>query len=112
LVIIIIRLCQPAVSHDPLQTGSLVQVLQDHGGYQRTAGLRQFWCRREPENSLLCRNNIVKWVDAEDHHVEKNPACPDLLGDPEVSLAGQDLGTAEGLTTAVLSGGQSVVQLS
>ena len=74
--------------------------------------LGQYWCSRKLENSLLSSDNIIKWVDSEDHYEEKNSTCPDLLGDPEVSLARQDLGTAEGLTTAVLGGGQSVVQLS
>lgn len=74
--------------------------------------LGQYWRSRKIENSLLCSNNIIKWVHSEDHNEEKNSACPDLLGDPEVSLARQDLGTAEGLTAAVLGGRLSVIKLS
>ena len=74
--------------------------------------LGQYWCSRELEKSLLSSDHIIKWVDSEDHYEEKNSTRPDLLGDPEVSLARQDLGTAEGLTAAVFGGRQSVIELS
>merc|ERR1719220_1771066 len=74
--------------------------------------LRQYWCSGKLENSLLGRDNIIKRVDPEDDHEEKDPGSPDLLGDPGVPPAGQDLGTAERLTAAVLTGRQAVVQLS
>ena len=42
--------------------------------------LRQYWCSGKLENSLLGRDNIIKRVDPEDDHEEKDPGSPDLLG--------------------------------
>ena len=130
ILVMVMMVNQPAVGHYAGQSGSLLQVLLDHGGYEGSAVLEigiilrtsdrrktgklylgQYWCSRKLENSLLSSDNIIKWVDSEDHYEEKNSTSPDLLGDPEVSLARQDLGTAEGLTAAVFGGRQSVIKL-
>ena len=87
-----------------------INYIQDISLYQTgKLNLRQYWCSGKLENSLLGRDNIIKRVDAEDDHEEKDPGSPDLLGDPGVPPASQDLGQCGPLSLVEECRGSSLI---